>query len=156
MKAWAGLACISALLLALPACETSDYGYKVVVGNHPDDGYRGGEVHHKTARRPGPPPHAPAHGYRHKHAQHGVDLVFDKGLGVYVVVGYDNLFYNDGFFFRYSGGHWEMSVGIEDRAHWQVAPSRSVPRGLKAKPGKGGKKGNKGNRGRGNGQGNGR
>ena len=30
--------------------------------------------------RHGPPPHAPAHGYRHK--QHGVELVYDSGRGV--------------------------------------------------------------------------
>ncbi len=37
----------------------------------------------------GPPSHAPAHGYRnkeHKQRYKGIDLVFDTGLGVYVVV----------------------------------------------------------------------
>ena len=35
--------------------------------------------HHKI----GPPPHAPAHGYRHKH-QHGVELEYDSGIGAYI------------------------------------------------------------------------
>ncbi len=54
----------------------------------------------------GPPPWAPAHGYRRNHQrayQHRdatVDLAFDSGLGVYVVVGLPNYYYWDGFYLR--------------------------------------------------------
>ena len=34
----------------------------------------------------GPPPHAPAHGYRHKHPD-GVELVYKSNIGGYAVVG---------------------------------------------------------------------
>ncbi len=32
--------------------------------------------------RGNPPPHAPAHGYRHYHPADGMELVFDSELGV--------------------------------------------------------------------------
>src|SRR5262245_11687981 len=50
----------------------------------------------------GPPPWAPAHGHRRHHQrayQHRdatVDMVFDSGLGVYVVVGLPNYYYWNG------------------------------------------------------------
>ena len=49
---------------------------------------------------PGPPSHAPAHGYRHKHAHHGVELVFDSAFGVYGVVGMSDHFFHAGHFYR--------------------------------------------------------
>ena len=50
-------------------------------------------------KKAGPPPHAPAHGYRHKH-EHGVELVFDSQLGVYVVVGWKDHFFSAGRYYR--------------------------------------------------------
>src|SRR5258705_13086779 len=50
----------------------------------------------------GPPPWAPAHGYRRHHQQayqsrpDTVDLGFDDGLGVYMVVGFPAYSYWDG------------------------------------------------------------
>jgi hypothetical protein len=57
--------------------------------------------HHRgqVVREPGPPPWAPAHGYRHKHAQ-GMELVYDAQLGVYVVVGRDGLYFRHDRFYR--------------------------------------------------------
>jgi hypothetical protein len=106
----AALAC--ALLAALPACVVVDAPVR---------------VHHDE--RGGPPPHAPAHGYRAKH--HGHDLVFDHELGVYVVVGLTDVWFLDGSYFRISGDHWEVSVGSPDR--WRVASVSVVPARLQAK-----------------------
>jgi len=77
----------------------------------------------------GPPPHAPAHGYRRNHQGH--DLVFDSDLGVYLVVGLANVWFLDGAYFRISGDHWEMSAGT--RGPWRVAAASTVPARLYAK-----------------------
>ena len=85
----------------------------------------------------GPPPWAPAHGYRHKHQrayQHlgtTVDLVFDSGLGVYVVVGIPNSYYWDGFYLRLDAGHWVRAPYLD--AHWAPCPADRIPGGLRAK-----------------------
>jgi len=44
----------------------------------------GSRGHTHVETRPGPPPHAPAHGYRHKHRR-GPELVYDGRLGVNTV-----------------------------------------------------------------------
>ncbi|MHC4166558.1 MAG: hypothetical protein ACYSWQ_06355 [Planctomycetota bacterium] len=89
-------------------------------------------VHHRTGRRVGhgPPPHAPAHGHRHKHV-HGVELVFDSGLGLYVVVGHPDHYYCDGHFYRLAGGVWQMSLRF-DRG-WAHTSGKPLPSGLRAK-----------------------
>ena len=84
----------------------------------------------KIARRNGPPPHAPAHGYRHKHAD-GVELVYDSGRGVYVVVGLPGHYYCDGHYFRISGNQWEMSLNTH--YGWKPVYEDSIPRGLRVK-----------------------
>lgn len=71
----------------------------------------------------GPPPHAPAHGYRRNYQ--GRDLVFDSELGVYAVVGLSNVWFLDGSYFRISGEHWEVSVGAG--GPWRVAAVSAVP-----------------------------
>ncbi len=78
----------------------------------------GRHVHHA-----GPPPHAPAHGYRHKHRDR--DLVFDADLGVYVVVGLADVWFLDGSYFRLMGDRWE--VGVEVGGPWRVASVGVVP-----------------------------
>ena len=92
----------------------------------------------------GPPAHAPAHGYRRKHV-HGMELVFDSGLGVYVVVGLSDHYYHDGYFFRLSGGIWEKCPKPNGR--WKIVSDNSLPIGLQAKV-----KVNSNSRGRGNGK----
>jgi len=80
----------------------------------------------------GPPPHAPAHGYRHKHAKDDVTLVYDSGIDVYVVTGYKGVYFSAGQYFRDSGSSWEWSVSIE--GPWKVvAKSSDVPTGLREK-----------------------
>lgn len=71
----------------------------------------------------GPPPHAPAHGYRRKHQGH--DHVWDADLGVYVVVDLPDMWFLDGHYFRFASEHWEVSAGV--RGPWRVAALESVP-----------------------------
>ncbi len=72
----------------------------------------------------GPPAHAPAHGYRHNH--HGQELVFDRDLDVYVVIGVRDVWFLDGTYFRISSdGRWEISVGVE--GPWRSAVGSTVP-----------------------------
>ena len=71
----------------------------------------------------GPPPHAPAHGYRANHA--GGDLVYDEPLGVYVVVGHPALWFLDGTYFRVVGERWEIATAVA--GPWRVARVDAVP-----------------------------
>ncbi len=59
---------------------------------------------HKQA----PPPWAPAHGYRRKHAA-GIDLIFDRNLGVYLISGYPRHYFYNGHFYRYRDDFWQSS-----------------------------------------------
>lgn len=115
-----------------------------------------GCVHHHYHEpgysRGGPPPHAPAHGYRHKHYNH--DLVFDSGLGVYVVLGRPDYYFWDNRYFRYHDGYWQFAADLDGR--WYHDDGH-VPRRLYQSKGGGGPgKGARGNGpGRDNGQGKG-
>jgi len=86
--------------------------------------------------RHGPPPHAPAHGYRHKYQD--VELVYDSGRGVYVVVDFPDHFYFKGHYYRFYEPHWQVSVHIE--GPWEFVSERELPPGLRGK-GKGKAKG---------------
>lgn len=99
-------------------------------------------------QKSGPPPHAPAHGYRHKHQGDDVVLVYDTGLDVYVVSGYKDCYYSAGQYFRFVDGSWEWSVSVS--TGWRiVADYREIPSSLCTKHGKGKSHGNKG-KGKGN------
>ena len=89
-------------------------------------------VYHLPGRRVGhgPPPHAPAHGHRRKQVC-GVELVFDTGLGVYVVVGHPDHYYCDGYFYRLTEGVWAMSLRFD--GGWAVRAGKPLPPGLRAK-----------------------
>ena len=104
-----------AVAFMLPACET--------VSTHP----------RRTVHPPqhGPPAHAPAHGYRKKHGHDNVELVWDSGTGVYVVVGYEGHYFSQDVYYRVAGEHWEFSVGIE--GPWKLSHDSKVPPGLKIK-----------------------
>jgi hypothetical protein len=99
--------------------------------------------HHKS--KGGPPPWAPAHGYRHKH--HGPDLVYDAHIGVYVVVGHPHVYFHDGHYFRRVSSHWER-CGNWKKGNWKSVEVGRVPGPLVKhyaakgpKPGKGKGKG---------------
>jgi hypothetical protein len=82
----------------------------------------------KNKKVNGPPPHAPANGYRHKH-QHGVELVYNAELGVYVVIGFPDHYFYEGHYFRRDGEDWEISMHI--KGPWIIAANDVLPSGLK-------------------------
>jgi hypothetical protein len=78
----------------------------------------------------GPPAHAPAYGYRNKQVC-GVEIVFDTGRGVYVVVGMPDHYYYDGYFYRLRAGVWEMS--LKPDTGWAKVSIGSLPSGLQVR-----------------------
>jgi hypothetical protein len=60
-----------------------------------------------------------------------VELVFDSGLGVYVVVGLPDHFFWDGFFLRIEKGLWYSSLRID--SGWEPRSSDALPPGLRNK-----------------------
>lgn len=84
-------------------------------------------------KKHGPPPYAPAHGYRHRHPD-GTELVFDKGLGVYVVVSLSGTYFQDDLYIRADKGRWEVSSSLA--GPWRGASSKEVPSKLKSSRGK--------------------
>ncbi len=80
--------------------------------------------HHRNS----PPPHAPAHGHRYRH-DHGVDLVFDSGIGAYIVLGFDDLFFFNNNYMRFYDGNWHHADRRDGR--WLRAKDRHVPHKLR-------------------------
>lgn len=105
-----------AVLMALFTFGVTGCATRTAVGV----GYGDGPHYHKE----GPPPHAPAHGYRHKYHQH--DYVYDSKIGAYVVLGYDDHFYIDELYYRYRDGGWQVSVHL-DGHDWRHIDDRKVP-----------------------------
>jgi hypothetical protein len=74
-----------------------------------------------------PPAHAPAHGYRAKQGHHppektfhsGVEVVFDSGRGVHIAVGFPNVFFAAGQFYRYADTGWQLSARAD--GGWMAA-----------------------------------
>ena len=85
------------------------------------------------AGKGGPPPWAPAHGYRHQNRE-GVELRFDSGLGVYVVVGHGGHYFYGDRYFRQFGGDWRVSVSID--GPWAAVQVDAVPPGIRRHKGK--------------------
>lgn len=85
--------------------------------------YSEAEPHYQ---HPGPPPHAPAHGYRAKYHDH--DLIYDSGLEAYLVVGRHDYYFNDGMYFRYRDDRWQFSVRLDSNdwhdAHYEQMPHK--------------------------------
>ena len=97
------------------------------------------------ADKAGPPPHAPAHGYRHKHPD-GVVLVYSTEIAVYVVSGYAEVYYQKDWYYRLHKGKWQNSRHVE--GPWRKCNDKKVPPGLQSQVadrdhGKSNKKGNK-------------
>jgi hypothetical protein len=91
------------------------------------------------AEEKGPPPWAPAHGYRRKHGDHhhhdGVEIRFNSDIGLYVVVGFPGHYFDGSHYFRVSDRGWELSVDLH--RGWRYADRHQVPPGLrKSKRGK--------------------
>jgi hypothetical protein len=87
-----------------------------------------------------PPPWAPAHGYRYKHAD-GVDLIFDSGLGLYIVANFPNIYFSRDHFYRWNDDKWQRSTSFN--GPWELIGSEQLPPGLQKdkEKGKGKKKG---------------
>lgn len=106
-----------ALALAIGGCGSSRHTTTaVVVTNAPAPAP---SVHH------GPPPHAPAHGYRMKHEGDGVELVYDAGLHVYVVAHTNNRYFYDGHYYCKRGKRWAAADRLS--GPWTVAVARDFP-----------------------------
>jgi hypothetical protein len=85
----------------------------------------------EVSRGHGPPPHAPAHGYRAKNRQ-GAELVFDSGIGVYVVVGLPGVYFWSDLYYREArGGSWERCDRLDGA--WIAVGDTSLPPGLRDK-----------------------
>lgn len=102
------IASLAAGLLALAGC--------IHVHEH--------EYEHEARNEGGPPPWAPAHGYRHK--QPGPELVFDPQIGVYVVVGFPDVYFYDDHYFRVVSSRWERCRDWE-KARWKTVDVAVVP-----------------------------
>jgi len=88
-------------------------------------------VHACKDRHHGPPPHAPAHGYRHKHRHHGenLELVFDSDAGVYIVIGVPDRYYWNGYYLRIDGEQWYASVNLDSGR--EARRDDSLPAGVR-------------------------
>ena len=105
------LACLAFTLSGCVALATS--------GHHPRS-----EVKSQRSGY-GPPPHAPAHGYRHKYEQ-GIVLQFDSAIGAYLVLGHPGIyFYDNRYLRRHSRGHWLSARHVD--GPWQRGAATEVP-----------------------------
>lgn len=90
--------------------------------------------HHRTARpvagerHSGPPPNAPAHGYRHQQSD-GIQLVFESSIGVYIVSGYTEHYYYHGRYYRWNNDSWQVSSKVS--RGWARASEKTIPPGLR-------------------------
>jgi hypothetical protein len=75
----------------------------------------------------GPPPHAPAHGYRHKHGN--IVLVYQSSLGIYAVDGHQGYYFLEGHFYRRNGSKWQVSAQFE--GPWKKVSKAKLPKELK-------------------------
>ena len=82
----------------------------------------------KSKKGHGPPPHAPAHGYRARTGD-GIEIVYDSKLGVYVVFGISSHYYSDGIYYRVNGDQWEATSRFH--GSWKVVAGYKVPFGLR-------------------------
>ena len=85
----------------------------------------------------GPPPHAPAHGYRAK-THDGVELVFRSDLGVYVVVGASGYYFHDSAFYHQDSTGWVVAKHRD--GPWKTISKSKLPPGLRSESKAKGKK----------------
>ena len=92
----------------------------------------------KVVTKKGPPPHAPAHGYRHKHGS--VVLVYKSELGIYTVDGHEGYYFHESAYYRSHKGKWQKSKDM--KGPWKKVSDSNLPASLqsnqhaKAKKGK--------------------
>ena len=81
----------------------------------------------EAAKKHGPPPHAPAHGYRHKHGD--MVLVYDSALEVYLIGGRSNYYFHDKHYYRSTSSGWEITAHFE--GPWKPISTKKLPKGLR-------------------------
>lgn len=81
------------------------------------------------SRGHGPPPHAPAHGYRAK-TQDGLELVYRSDYGVYEVVGRANYYYQDGVIYHQDSIGWIIGRSVD--GPWTSVTEAQIPPGLRS------------------------
>ncbi len=112
------LAVAAVTLAALGGCaKRTHHDSSTVVVTSNDDTSRVGH---------GPPPHAPAHGYRHK-MRDDTALAYDADLGVYVVIGTSGVYYHSErqLYYRMKGSTWEASASLSDG--WRRVSDDALP-----------------------------
>lgn len=92
---------------------------------------------HGQRAKASPPPHAPAHGQRYRHAS-GLEMEYDSGLGVYVVLNHADVFFHDNVYLRFFNDNWIVSARFD--GPWESARESQIPEKLKTS-----RKANKGN-----------
>lgn len=108
-----GMACI----FMLSGCNTVGVG-----------GHVGVPVEKQQHRKKGPPPHAPAHGYRHNHQGH--DLDYDAKIGAYIVINVPDTYFHNNMYIRLStDGRWMVSANLNNG--WRVETGTEIPHRLK-------------------------
>lgn len=90
-----------------------------------------GKHQEKYQKKNGPPPHAPAHGYRHKHSD-GVLLEYHADRRIYVVIDFKDHYFHNDHYFRSKNGVWRRSKNIS--GPWFIAPPDILPPGLPPLP----------------------
>lgn len=98
---------LGCILFAVSLAACSSTSARVDMGNGSAVEIGVGEVHpHKSVpHKGGPPPHAPAHGYRAKHTYHyypDSQVYYDTGRGLY---------------FYIEGGSWRVSATLPSSLH---------------------------------------
>jgi len=86
-------------------------------------------------KKQGPPPHAPAHGYRHKHGD--VNLVYKSDIGVYIVEGHTGIYFYHESYYRWHDDAWQISAQVN--GPWKGTSESKVPKGLQKQHKKAGK-----------------
>jgi hypothetical protein len=89
-------------------------------------------AHHDFAyeqRGYGPPPYAPAHGYRTK--IHGHNMLYDAHLGVYVLLDLHDHYYHNLVYYKYNKKNWYYRQHDKDK--WRKYDKRKLPEGLSRK-----------------------
>ena len=79
-----------------------------------------------------PPAHAPAHGHRAKHKasapapkKPGIQISFDSERGIQVAVGFPDIVFHDGHYYRQHDGGWQISFSGD--GGWRVAVESKIP-----------------------------
>jgi hypothetical protein len=115
MKHLMTLFAVLSLFFFVTGCQTLGVGIQGPGASAPPPGHYS---------KPGPPPHAPAHGYRHKHKGH--DMEYDSGIGAYVVLNIPDTYFGKDLYIRMStDGKWMVSTTLE--GGWRVAVGSEVP-----------------------------